>query len=173
MVVQAELEKLGINYTTVEIGYVELKGSLTTEQHEQLRTTLLNCGLELVDDKKSILIEKIKKIIIDFVHNGDEPLKMNFSTYLSEKLNYDYTYMSNLFSEITAISIENYIIAVKIERVKELLLYDELSLSEISYELHYSSVCHLSNQFKKYTGLTPSSFKNIRQLKRQNNEVKV
>lgn len=168
MIVETELEKIGMKNYSVGIGYIDLGGPMTWEQRQQLNGALQKCGLELVEDKKSSLIEKIKKIIIDLVHHADEPLKINFSTYLSEKLNYDYTYMGNVFSEITAVCIENYMIALKIERVKQLLVYDELTLTEISYKLHYSSVPHLSNQFKKYTGLTPSSFKNIQQQKKLN-----
>jgi AraC-like DNA-binding protein len=120
-----------------------------------------------MDDKKAILIERIKNVIIEMVHYADEPPKTNFSDYLAEKLDYDYTYLSNLFSEVTGITIEHYIIAHKIERVKELLLYDELNLTEISYRLNYSSVAHLSHQFKKVTGLTPSYFKLLKHKKRQ------
>ncbi len=123
-------------------------------------------GLELMDDKKSMLIEKIKNVIIESIHYSDEQLQINFSNYLSEKLNYDYTYLANLFSEVEGTTIEHFIIGHKIERVKELIVYDELSLTEIAWKLHYSSIAHLSNQFKKITGLTPSYFKQLRQKRR-------
>jgi AraC-like DNA-binding protein len=127
-------------------------------------------GLELLDDKKAILIEKIKNVIIEMVHYTDELPKMNYSDYISEKLNHDYTYLSNIFSEVKGITIQQYIINHKIERVKELLLYDEMNLTEISYLLNYSSVAHLSNQFKKVTGLSPSFFKQLKQKRNQNLE---
>jgi AraC-like DNA-binding protein len=166
MVVKSELDKLGVHYTKVELGEVEIRGQITPEQYDQLKNSLKRSGLELMDDKKAILIEKIKNAIIEMVHYADEPPKLNFSDFLSEKLNYDYTYLSNIFSEVTGITIEHYIIAHKIERVKELLLYDELTLSEISYRLNYSSVAHLSNQFKKVTGLTPTFFKHLKNKRR-------
>lgn len=166
MVVKSELDKLGLQYKKVELGEVDLIGEMTIEQQKQLKTSLLKSGLELMDDKKAILIEKIKNVIIEMVHYAEEPPKINFSDYLSEKLQYDYTYLSNIFSEVTGITIEQYMIAHKIERVKELLLYDELTLSEISYRLNYSSVAHLSNQFKKVTGLTPTYFKALKNKRR-------
>jgi len=143
----------------VELGEVEIMENVSPAQLAEFKFSLLKYGLELLDDKKSILIERIKKVIIELIHYADEPSKVNFSDYLSEKLNHDYTYLANLFSAVVGINIEHYIIMHKIERVKELLVYDELSLKEISYKLHYSSVAHLSNQFKKITGLTPSYFK--------------
>jgi AraC-like DNA-binding protein len=163
MVVKSELEKLGLHYIVVDLGHVDVKENITTAQREQLKTALLKSGLELMDDKKAMLIEKIKNVIVEMVHYTDDVPKVNFSDYLSEKLNYDYTYLANLFSEVTGITIEHFIIAHKIERVKELLLYDELNLTQISYKLNYSSVAHLSNQFKKVTGLTPSFFKKLKQ----------
>ena len=166
MVVKSELDKMGLHYKKVDLGEVDIAGDLTSEQHDQLKTALLKSGLELMDDKKAVLIERIKNVIIEMVHYQDEPPKTNFSDYLSGKLDYDYTYLSNIFSEVTGITIEHYIIAHKIERVKELLLYDELNLSEISYRLNYSSVAHLSNQFKKVTGLTPSYFKALKHKRR-------
>jgi len=159
MVVKAELEKLGLHYVLVDLGEVEVKENITAEQREQLKIVLLKAGLELMDDRKAVLIEKIKGVIIEMVHYSEELPKINFSNFLSEKLGYDYTYLSNLFSESTGTTIEHFIIAHKIERVKELLLYNELNLTEISYLLHYSSVAHLSNQFKKITGLTATFFK--------------
>ena len=166
MVVKSELDKLGLHYLKVELGEVNVKENLTDEQLNQLKTELLKSGLELMDDKKAILIERIKNVIIEMVHYDEEVPKVNFSDFLSEKLNHDYTYLANLFSEVTGITIEQYMIAHKIERVKELLIYDELTLTEISYRLNYSSVAHLSNQFKKVTGLTPTFFKNLKHKKR-------
>jgi AraC-like DNA-binding protein len=166
MLVKAELSKLGLHYVIVDLGEVEIKEDMTTEQREQLKIALLKSGLELMDDKKAILIEKIKKVIIEMIHYADELPKIKNSDYISEKLNHDYTYLANLFSEVTGITIEHFIIAHKIEKVKELLLYDELSLTEISYKLNYSSVAHLSKQFKKATGLTPSFFKQLKDKRR-------
>jgi AraC-like DNA-binding protein len=166
MVVKAELDKLGIHFGVVDLGEVHIKGKLTSKQREQLSIGLLKAGLELMDDKKAILIERIKNVIIEMVHYADEFPHMKNSDYLSIKLNYDYTYLANIFSEVTGITIEHYIIMHKIERVKELLLYDELNLTQISYKLNYSSVAHLSSQFKKITGLTPSYFRKIRDKKR-------
>ncbi len=163
MVVKQQLKKLSLHYITVELGEVEILEIISTSQLIEFKTALVKYGLELLDDKKSILIEKIKKVIVELIHYADEPAKVNFSDYLSEKLNHDYTYLANLFSEVEGINIEHYIIMHKIERVKELLVYDELSLTEISYKLHYSSVAHLSNQFKKITGLTPSHFKRFKE----------
>jgi len=149
MMVKSVLEKLGVHFFTVDLGEVEVKEYLTAEQHDLLKIALLKIGLELMDDKKAILIERIKTVIVEMVHYAEEVPKVNFSVFLSEKLQYDYTYLANLFSEVTGITIEHYIIAHKIERVKELIIYDELNLTEISYKLNYSSVAHLSNQFKK------------------------
>jgi len=162
MVVKQELEKLGLHYSNVELGKADIIENISPRQKEEFKIGLEKFGLELLDDKKSILIEKIKKVIIELIHYSDEPLKVNFSDYLGEKLNHNYTYLANLFSEVEGITIEHYIIFHKIEKVKELLVYDELSLTEISYKLHYSSVAHLSNQFKKITGLTPSFFKKVK-----------
>lgn len=162
MLVKSELDNLGIHHGMVELGEVELKVGLTDQQKVQLRTNLLKSGLELMEDKKSIIIERIKNIVVEMVHYADELPKTNFSDFLSKKMDYDYTYLSNLFSEVTGTTIEHYIITHKIERVKELLVYNELTLSEIAWKLHYSSVAHLSNQFKKITGLTPSFFKKIK-----------
>ena len=165
MVVKSELDKLGLHYGVVDLGEVEIKEDIKREQREQLKIALLRSGLELMDDHKAVLIEKIKNVIVEMVHYSDEIPKTNFSDYLHDKLHYDYTYLANLFTEVTGITIEHFIIAHKIERVKELLLYDELNLTQISYKLNYSSVAHLSNQFKKVTGLTPSYFKKLK-LKR-------
>ena len=162
MAVKSELNKLGLHYTKVGLGEVEIMENITEEQRTRLKDSLLQSGLVLMDDQKSILIEKIKNTIIEMVHNNEELPKLNLSEYLSEKLKHDYTYLANLFSEVTGVTIEHFIIAHKIERVKELMLYDELNLTEISYKLNYSSVAHLSSQFKKVTGLTPSFFKQLR-----------
>jgi len=167
MVVKQELEKLGLHYINVELGEANILENMTPVQTEEFKTGLIKFGLELLDDKKSILIEKIKKVIVELIHYTDEPLKINFSDHLGEKLNHNYTYLANLFSEVEGITIEHYIIIHKIEKVKELLVYDELSLTEISYKLHYSSVAHLSNQFKKITGLTPSFFKKVKDYRAQ------
>jgi AraC-like DNA-binding protein len=170
MVVRDELKKLGISHLNISLGQVELSENITDPQREQIRISLLKSGLELMDDKKSILIEKIKDIIIEMVHYEDELPRVNFSDYLSEKLDYNYTYLANLFSETEGTTIEHFIIMHKIERVKELIIYDELNLTEIAWKLHYSSVAHLSNQFKKITGLTPSFFKSLKDKKRGNLE---
>ena len=162
MLVKAELEKLGLHYTVVELGEADLTENISNAQRNQLNIALKKSGLELMDDKKAMLIEKIKNVITEAIHYSDEPLKVNFSDHLSEKLQHDYTYLANLFSEVESTTIEHFIIKHKIERVKELLVYDELTLTEIAYKLHYSSVGHLSNQFKKVTGLTPTFFKNLK-----------
>ena len=166
MVVKSELEKLGLHYSVVDFGEADIKENISLDQYEQLNTALKKSGLELMDDKKSLLIEKIKIIIVELVHYSDEPLKKKLSEYISEKLNYDYTYLANLFSEAQGTTIEKFFITHKIERVKELLVYDELNLKEIAFKLHYSSVAHLSSQFKKHTGLTPSNFKLLKHKKR-------
>jgi AraC-like DNA-binding protein len=166
MVVKAELEKLGLKYGTIDLGEVDVESNITAGQMELLKVGLLKSGLKLMEDKKSVLIEKIKNVIVEMVHYADEIPKTKSSNYISEKLNHDYTYLANLFSEATGTTIEHYIISHKIEKVKELLLYDELNLTEISYKLNYSSVAHLSNQFKKVTGLTPSFFKQLKTKRR-------
>lgn len=163
MIVKDELSKLGLHVKYVELGEAEIEQTLTTQQHDQMKIDLDRWGLELMDDKKAMLMEKIKNVIIENIHYTEDELLVNFSVYLSEKLNYDYNYLSNLFSETMGTTIEHFIIVHKIERVKELLVYDELSLTEIAWKMHYSSVAHLSNQFKKITGLTPSHFKKLKQ----------
>src|SRR4026207_370809 len=163
MVVKEELKKLGLRYTTVELGEVEILEDISVEQHEKFRGALLRSGLELMDDKKSVLIQRIKNVIVELIHYSEEPLTINFSEYLSQKLDHNYTYLANLFSEVQGTTIEKFIIVHKIERVKELLVYNELNLTEIAYLMHYSSVAHLSAQFKKVTGLTPSHFKQLRE----------
>ena len=153
---------MGLHFVIVSLGVVDIMETLSAEERAELKASLLQSGLELMDDKKAILIEKIINVIVEMVHYADERPKTNCSDYLSEKLGYDYTYLANLFSEVKGITIEHYIINHKIEKVKELLLYDELNLTQISYKLNYSSVAHLSNQFKKVTGLTPSHFKQLK-----------
>jgi AraC-like DNA-binding protein len=166
MVVKSELEKLGLHHTMVELGEVEIMEDIPKPQLRKLNIALKKSGLELMDDNKTILVERIKTIIIELVHYNDEQIKINLSDYLSEKLNHNYTYLSNLFSDVKGKTIEKFYLTNKIERVKELLVYDELNLTEIAYKLHYSSVAHLSNQFKKMTGLTPSHFKNLKHKRR-------
>jgi AraC-like DNA-binding protein len=170
MFVKEELRKLGINYLAINLGQVDLVEKLTPELRSQMKTALLNSGLELMDDKKAVLIEQIKNIVIEMVHYEEDLPVVNFSDYLSGKLNYNYTYLANLFSETEGTTIEHFIIIHKIERVKELIIYDELNLTEIAWKLHYSSVAHLSHQFKKITGLTPSFFKSLKDKKRSNLE---
>jgi len=165
-VVKSELEKLGLHYISVDLGEAEIKENISPEQLNQLRIGLKKSGLELMDDKKSILVEKIKNVIIELVHYTDEQIKLNLSDFLSEKLNYDYTYLANLFSEVKGTTIEKFYLLHKIERVKELIVYDELNFTEIASKMHYSSAAHLSNQFKKITGLTPSHFKNLKYKRR-------
>jgi AraC-like DNA-binding protein len=166
MAVKEELNKLGLHFILVDLGVVDIMEDITPKQRGQLGTGLKSSGLELMDDKKAVLIERIRNIIIEMVHYSKELPKSNFSDYLSEKLNYDYTYLANLFSEVQGTTIEKFIIAHKIERVKELIIYDELNLTEIAWLMHYSSVAHLSNQFKKITGLTPSHFKQLKNKRR-------
>lgn len=166
MMVKAELKKLDLRYLKVDLGDVEILEEITVEKRHQLKLALLQSGLELMDDQKAMLIERIKNVIVDMVHYAHELPKVNFSNYLAAKLDYNYNYLANIFSETTGITIEHFIIAHKIEKAKELLLYDELNLTEISYKLNYSSVAHLSNQFKKITGLTPTFYKQLK-LKRR------
>ena len=167
MVVKTELEKLGLRYVDVKIGEVNTIEDVPGDKLDQLDIALRKAGLMLMDDKKSILVEKIKGAVIELVHYTEEQIKTNLSDYLSEKINYDYTYLANLFSEVKGITIEKFYLTHKIEKVKELIVYDELTLSEIAYKLNYSSVSHLSNQFKKITGLTPSHFKKLKNKRRQ------
>lgn len=167
MVVQNELDKLDLSAISIKLGEVVFEKEPTIEEKQNLAEALSVLGFEMIDDKKSRMIEQIKNVIIDLVHHKDNDAKTNLSDILSEKLNHDYNYLSNLFSEVESTTIEKYFIAQKIERVKELLVYDELSLSEIAFQLNYSSVAYLSNQFKKTTGLTPSHFKQIKEDKRK------
>lgn len=167
MVVRAELEKLGLNVVSIELGKAEIAEVLNSDQKQTVNEALLPLGFQIIDDRKSRLIENIKNLIIELVHQNDNELSTNLSDFLSSRLHYEYGYLSKLYSEVEGVSIEKYFIAQKIEKVKELLVYDELSLSEIAFQLHYSSVAHLSNQFKKVTGLTPSYFKNLNSHKRK------
>lgn len=166
MAVKEELKKLGLHFIIVDLGEIEIMENITDVKRELLREGLKNSGLELMDDKRAVLIEKVKNVIIEMIHYSDELPKVNYSDYISEKLKFDYTYLSNIFSEVKGITIQQFIINHKIERVKELLIYDEMNLTEISYKMHYSSVAHLSNQFKKVTGLSPSHFKQMKEKKR-------
>jgi AraC-like DNA-binding protein len=168
MVVQAELEKAGIAFEAIELGEVTLGRDLTTKQSEQFSKSLRHLGFELIDDKKSRTIEKIKTEIIRLVHHSDQLIRTNLSDHLAAKVNYDYTYLSNLFSEVEGTTIEKYFIAQRIEKIKELLVYDELTLAEIADRMGYSSTAYLSSQFKKITGLTPSHFKSLKEHKRRN-----
>ena len=162
MVVRYELEQLGLKYAYVKIGEAEILGDIQPEQLELLNIKLKEAGLSLIHNKKTLLVERMKNVIIELVHYTDEEIKMNLSDYLSDKLDFNYTYLANIFSEETASNIEKFYLSHKIERVKELIVYDELNLTEIAWKLHYSSVAHLSTQFKKHTGLTPSEFRKLK-----------
>jgi AraC-like DNA-binding protein len=162
MVVRSEIEKLGLSCISVELGEAEIAGEITEEQHAGLRDALQKTGLELLGDQKKILVEKTVTAIIDLVHITDEQIKVNLSDYLSKKLNHNYKYLHDLFSEVKGTTIEKYFLNHKIDRVKELLVYDEMNLTEIAWKMNYSSVAHLSNQFKAMTGLTPSQFKSLK-----------
>ncbi|MFT6865961.1 MAG: AraC-like DNA-binding protein [Cyclobacteriaceae bacterium] len=166
MAVKDVLNNLGLHFIVVDLGEVEVMEDLSTEQETNLKVALQEIGLELMEDKKAILIEKIKNLITEMIHHSIEVPKVNYSEYISEKLDYDYTYLSNIFSEVKGITIQQFIIIHKIERIKELIIYDELSISEIAWKMNYSSVAHLSNQFKKITGLTPSHFKQLKDKRR-------
>ena len=166
MAVKEELKKLGLHYIVVDLGEVDIMENISMEKRNLLKINLLQSGLELMDDKKAMLIEKIKTIIIEMVHHSSEIIKVNFSDYLSEKMNHDYTYLSNLFSEVQGTTIEQYIISHKIERIKELIIYGEHNITEIAWKMNYSSVAHLSSQFKKVTGLSPTHFKQLKDKKR-------
>jgi len=160
------LRKLGLHFIIIDLGEIEIMEDLSAAEHEQLKTGLLRSGLELMDDRKAVLIEKIKNVIIQMIHYMDELPIIKYSEYISQQLNYDYTYLSNIFSEVKGITIQQFIISHKIEKIKELILYNELNLTEISYKLQYSSVAHLSNQFKKITGMTPTHYKNLKNKSR-------
>jgi AraC-like DNA-binding protein len=170
LIVMTELRRLGIRGVVVDLGVAEIVGDITDDQRSRLSKNLLTSGLELLEDPKSILVERIKNVITELIHYSKELPLQNYSDYISEKLQYDYTYLSNVFSAVNGMTIQQFIILNKVERVKELLLYDELNLTEISYQMHYSSVAHLSSQFKKVTGLTPSYFKKVTHTRQQNLE---
>ena len=166
MVVENELISQGLNVQNVNLGEVTIEEELDINEKNKIKESLLKYGFELIDDKKSRSIEKIKTLIIDLVHNSNAPLKYNLSQLISNELNQDYNYLSNLFSEVEGTTIEQYYINQKIEKVKELIVYDELSLAEIADNLNYSSASHLSKQFKKVTGLSPSHYKQLKEKKR-------
>jgi AraC-like DNA-binding protein len=166
LAVKEDLRRLGLHFIMVDLGEVEVMENISEEQREQIKIALLHSGFELMDNKRAVLIEKIKNIIIEMIHHSNELVKTNFSNFLSEKLNHDYTYLANLFSEIQGTTIEQFIIAHKIERIKELIIYGELNITEIAWKMNYSSVAHLSNQFKKMTGLSPSHFKKLKDKRR-------
>jgi AraC-like DNA-binding protein len=166
LAVKDALRKLKLHFVMVELGEVDIMENITEEQRFQLKLELFNSGLELMDDKRAMLIEKIKNVIIEMVHYSEETIKINFSDFLGEKLDHDYTYLANLFSEVQGTTIEQFIIVHKIERIKELIIYGELNITEIAWKMNYSSVAHLSNQFKKVTGLSPSHFKQMKVKRR-------
>lgn len=168
LVVKAALENIGLHYRSVELGEVDLiENKITARQHDLFKAILMKSGLELMDDKKAVLIERIKNIVVEMIHYADELPTKKISIYISEKLQHNYTYLANLFSEATGITIEHYIINHKIEKAKELILYGEFNLTEIAFKLHYSNVAHLSGQFKKVTGLTPTYFKKLHAYKKR------
>ena len=164
--VKEELTKLGLHFILVDLGEVEIMEDISAEQREKLRFALMQSGLELVDDRRAILIEKIKNSIIAMIYQNDEKMTITFSNFLSCKLNHNYTYMANLFSEVQGTTIEQFIILHKVEHIKELIIYGELNITEIADKMNYSSVAHLSTQFKKITGLTPSHFKKLKDRRR-------
>lgn len=166
-VVKEELRRLGHHFVFVDMGIVDLMEDLSHEQRDMVKSALLRSGLELMDDKKAVIIEKIKEAISEMVNNEDDLPKINFSDYLSNRLKYEYAYMAALFSEIQGTTLEKYLITYKIEKVKELIIYDRLSLSDIAWKMQYSSVAHLSSQFKKNTGLTPSHFRALKEKKQE------
>lgn len=166
MAVKDELKKLGLHFIVVDLGVIEIMETLTNEKRMLLKQGLHTSGLELMDDKKAILIEKIKNTIVQMIHHSEAVIKINFSDYLAEKLDHNYTYLANLFSEVQGTTIEQFIISHKVERIKELIIYGELNITEIAWKMNYSSVAHLSSQFKKVTGLSPSHFKNMKDKRR-------
>lgn len=166
LAVRDELKKLGLHFILLELGEVEIMENLSPEKRDLLKEGLRSSGLELMEDKKAILIEKIKTIIIEMIHHSEENIKINFSDYLSSQLHHNYTYLANMFSEVQGTTIEHFIIAHKVERIKELILYDEDTITEIAWKMGYSSVAHLSTQFKKVTGLSPSHFKQLKDKRR-------
>lgn len=168
LIVQQQLDRIGIQYLSIDLGMVEAENSITSHQIDELKQSLQHVGLEILENKKSILIEKIKNVIIEMIHYNEEVLKVNHSDFISKKVGYDYTYLSNIFSEVEGITLQQFIIIHKIEKVKELLLYDELSLKEISHRMNYSSASHLSTQFKKITGLTPTFYNRLKKKRNEN-----
>ncbi|WP_291133109.1 helix-turn-helix domain-containing protein [Flavobacterium sp. UBA7682] len=166
MMVKDELKKLGLHFIIVDLGVVEIMENISDETRNLLKVNLFESGLELMDDKRAILIEKVKNVIIEMIHHSEEPIKVTFSEYLSDKLNQNYTYLANLFSEVQGMTIEQFMILHKVERIKELIIYDELNITEIAWKMNYSSVAHLSTQFKKVTGLSPSHFKLLKDKRR-------
>lgn len=164
--VKEVLKNMQLHFVIIDLGEVDVMEELTGEQLGQLKKDLLSLGFELMDDRKAMLIERIKNVIVEMVHHSDAMIKVNFSDYLSEKINHDYTYLANIFSEVQGTTIEQFIISHKVERIKELIIYDELNITEIAYKMNYSSVAHLSNQFKKVTGLSPSHFKQLKDKRR-------
>lgn len=166
MMVKEELKKMGLHYMVVDLGEVEIMETLQDTQWQSLKEALKVSGLELMDDKRTILIEKIIHVIMEMIHGSEDLPVVNYSSHISEKLNYDYTYLSNLFTEIKGITIQQFIILHKIERIKELIIYDEFNITEIAWKMNYSSVAHLSNQFKKITGFSPTHFKQLKQKRR-------
>ncbi len=167
LAVKAALMHFQLHFVMMDMGEVDILEDVSNEDMQQLKLMLLQSGLDLMDDNRSILIEKIKKIIIEMIHFSSDVPIMNYSDYISSKLGYDYTYLSNIFSEVKGITIQQYIILNKVEKIKELISYDELNFTEIAYKLHYSSAAHLSNQFKKITGLTPSQYKKLKYKNRR------
>lgn len=166
LVVKEALEELGLSPVKIDLGEIETKEDVTDDEKKKLNSKIKKVGLELLEKKQGVLIEKIRKVIIDYVYKSDEKPNIKFSVLLSEELNHSYTYLANFFSEVEATTIEQYMIGLKIERIKELIILEEHTLSEIAYKLHYSSVAHLSTQFKKITGLTPSHFKSLKEKRR-------
>ncbi len=170
MVVKTQLENSGFRPSLVDLGEIEIEEQLNKDQLNQLDTALKQLGFEIIDDHKSQIIEKIKNAIVTLVHHSNENIKTTLSEFITSQLHHDYSYLSNLFSEVEGITIEKYFIAQRIEKAKELLVYNQLTLSEIADQLGYSSVAYLSNQFKKTTGFTPTYFKSIKEHKRRNIE---
>lgn len=166
LAVKAVLKEIGLHFIVVDLGEVDIMENISVTQRELLKIALLDSGLELMDDRRAILIEKIKTVIVEMVHHTDDSIRTNFSNYLSDKLHHDYTYLANLFSEVQGTTIEQFIITHKVERIKELIMYDELNITEIAWKMNYSSVAYLSKQFKKNTGLSPSHFKLLKDKKR-------
>lgn len=171
MIVKSILDAIGIHYCTVDIGEIEITTILTPDEYIHLKKALYMKGFELIDGKKVVIVERIKTIVVEMIRLQETYPRSNFSDLIAKKMNYDYTYLANLFAEVTGITIEYYVIAHKVERVKELLVYEGLNLSEISYRLDYSSVAHLSSQFKKVTGLTPSFYRRIKRIRNTSHEV--